>query len=125
MHTATVAKTCEFGYILCIAHESLVYRIHRVFKCKRTFELSRFYAEVIIFLPFGKQIHHSRTASEIARIAVELQLGFPIKIPGYTPVKSQTQHTDIERIRFVALLETRLILCQRISAELYISQPGR
>ena len=55
----TVTETCQLAYVLGITHEALVDRVHRIFKGKWVLELTNLHLEVLILLPFSKQIHHS------------------------------------------------------------------
>ena len=54
--------------------------MHRILKGERVLELTDLHLEVFIFLPFSKQIHHSRTGTEGRGVAVELDLSLPVEV---------------------------------------------
>ena len=80
----TVAKTCQLIYILRIAHETLVYGVHRVFKCKRTLKLTYLDFGKRVFLPFGIQVYNPWTVAHGRRVAVYLTLYLVFKILQHT-----------------------------------------
>ena len=55
----TVAETCQLAHVLGITHEALVDRVHRILEGEWVLKLTHLYLEVLVLLPFSKQIHHS------------------------------------------------------------------
>ena len=55
----TVAETSQLAHVLGITHEALVDRVHRILESEWVLELTHLHLEVVVLLPFSKQIHHS------------------------------------------------------------------
>ena len=123
MLARAVAKASQLAYVLRISHESLIDRVHRIFKGKWILELTNFYLEITVFLPFGKQIYHSWTAAQVGSVAIKLDLRFPVEIVGDTSFKSDTSHADVEGIGFLSLLSAILILSHAIARQLDVVEP--
>ena len=60
MLSGTVTETCQLAHVLGISHEALVDRVHRILKGEWVLELTNLHLEIVVLLPFSKQIHHSR-----------------------------------------------------------------
>ena len=70
--------------------------MHRVLKGERTLELTDFHFEETIFLPLGERIYNTRGVAERGRVAVELQLNFPIPVLLDAPFEGDTAQTQVK-----------------------------
>ena len=123
LDTAAVGEVAELVDGLGITEESLVDRMHRVLKGERTLELTDFHFEETIFLPLGERIYDTRGVAERGRVAVELQLHFPIPVVLDAPFEGDTAQTQVKRVSLGVLLVAILILCHHIARELHIVDP--
>ena len=118
----TVGESCQLVHILCVAHESLVYGVHRVLECERPFVLSYLHFEERELLPLGECVHHSRRVAQCRCVAVELNLCFPVEIFQYASLERQTRHAYVERVAFSVFLTAVLILRHYVSAEFDVAE---
>ena len=99
--------------------------MHRIFECERTLELSCLHLERFKFLPLGECVNHTWRRSEVACIAIGLELDFPVEVLHQSALKSHTHHTDVEGVdvlgAIIGFLVAVLILRHYIAAELDVA----
>ena len=94
--SGTVAETSQLAHVLGISHEALVDRMHRILKGEWVLELTNLHLEIVVLLPFGKQIHHSWAGTQVGGVAVKLNLGLPVEVVCNATLQGDTAHSDIE-----------------------------
>ena len=57
--SGTIAETRQLAHVLLITREALVDRMHRILESEWVLELTHLHLEIVVLLPFSKQIHHS------------------------------------------------------------------
>jgi len=95
--------------------------VHRILEGKWVLELTNLHLEIVVLLPFSKQINHSWAGPQVGGVAVELDLGLPVEVVGNATFQGDTRHTDVERIRFRILLPAVLILGHSITRQFHIA----
>ena len=119
----TVAETSQLAHVLRVSHEALVDRMHRILEGKWVLELTHLHLEIVVLLPFCKQIHHSWAGPQVGGVTVKLNLGLPVEVFCNATLQGDTAHSDVERVGFRILLSTILILGHTISRQFHIAQP--
>ena len=92
----TVAEACQLAHVLGITHEALVDRMHRILEGKWVLELTNLHLEIVVLLPFSKQIHHSWAGPQVGGVTVKLNLGLPVEVFCNATLQGDTAHSDVE-----------------------------